>query len=73
MFGDWEGLPKKTGSTGKGKVNIIGIGAGFNYYLDGQKLKFTGEYMSVDFDQDHPTDVSLRDYNQATLGFQMIF
>jgi hypothetical protein len=48
-------------------------GAGFNYYLDGQKLKFTGEYMSVDFDQDHPTDVSLRDYNQATLGFQMIF
>jgi len=48
-------------------------GAGFNYYLDGQKLKFTGEYMTVDFDRDHPTNVSLRDYDQFTLGFQMIF
>ncbi|MGE0080605.1 MAG: selenite/tellurite reduction operon porin ExtI [Thiohalomonadaceae bacterium] len=47
--------------------------AGFNYYLDGQKLKFTGEYMTVDFDQDHPTSRSLRDHEQVTLGFQMIF
>ncbi len=49
------------------------VGVGFNYYLDGQKLKFTGEYMSVDFDMDHPTNVALRDHNQVTLGFQMIF
>jgi hypothetical protein len=49
------------------------VGGGFNYYLDGQRLKFTGEYMTVDFDTDHPTNVSLRDYEQFTLGFQMIF
>lgn len=48
-------------------------GVGFNYYLDGQKLKFTGEYMTVDFDVDHPLSAALRDHEQVTLGFQMIF
>ncbi|MCK9531734.1 MAG: OprO/OprP family phosphate-selective porin [Gammaproteobacteria bacterium] len=56
-----------------GLLDNTRTGAGFNYYLDGQKLKFTGEYMTVDFDRDHPTNVSLRDYDQFTLGFQMIF
>ena len=46
--------------------------AGFNYYLNGQQLKITFEYTAIDFDIDHPTDVSLQDYDQATLEFQLI-
>jgi hypothetical protein len=46
---------------------------GANYYLDGQKLKISFEYAKVSFDTEHPTNPSLQDYNQATLGFQFIF
>lgn len=46
---------------------------GFNYYLDGQRLKLTGEYSSVDYDTEDANDPSLQDYTQVTLGFQMIF
>lgn len=46
---------------------------GANYYLDGQQLKLTFEYADVSFDEEHPSINSLRDYKQATLGFQMLF
>lgn len=48
-------------------------GAGANYYLNGQRLKVTFEYAQIDFDVDHPTNPALQDYNQATLGLQLIF
>ncbi len=46
---------------------------GANYYIDGQRLKVTFEYADVSFDNEHPTDPALQDYNQATLGLQFIF
>lgn len=48
-------------------------GAGVNYYIDGQNLRLTFEYAKIAFDQQHPTDASLKDYSQATLAFQLIF
>ncbi len=50
-------------------INAIGA----NYYIDGQNVKFTFEYMDVSFDEEHPTINSLRDHKQATLGFQLLF
>lgn len=46
---------------------------GANYYINGQQLKVTFEYATVEFDRQHPTIQSLRDYDQATLGLQLIF
>lgn len=46
---------------------------GANYYLDGQRLKVTFEYANVSFEEEHPTINSLQDYDQATLGLQLIF
>lgn len=46
---------------------------GANYYIDGQKLKFTFEYTDVDYEADDSPYHSLRDQKQATLGFQFIF
>lgn len=46
---------------------------GANYYIDGQKLKLSAEYAKVEYDRQHPTDPSLQDYNQFTLGLQFIF
>ncbi len=46
---------------------------GANYYLNGQQLKVTFEYASVQFEEEHPTIHSLQDYDQATLGLQLIF
>jgi len=46
---------------------------GFNYYLDGQKLKITGEYRTVDYDMEMADNPALQDNAQTTLGFQMIF
>lgn len=51
------------------KMNAVG----FNYYLNGQKLKLTMEYADVSYDEDHPTHNSLQDHKQATVGFQMLF
>lgn len=51
------------------EINAVGA----NYYLDGQQLKLTFEFADVSFDEKHPTLNSLRDYQQATLGFQMLF
>jgi hypothetical protein len=50
-------------------VNSIGA----NYYIDGQKLKFTLEYADMDFDADDSPYNSLKDQKQLTLGFQFIF
>ena len=46
---------------------------GANYYIDGQRLKVTFEYATVSFEEEHPTIHSLQDYDQATLGLQLIF
>ena len=46
---------------------------GANYYLDGQRLKISLEYADISFDNEHPTNVALQDYNQATLGLQFVF
>lgn len=46
---------------------------GAHYYLDGQNLKVSFEFAKVTFGTQHPTNPSLRDYNQATLGLQFIF
>ena len=48
-------------------------GAGFNYYINGQQLKISFEYDQIKFDKQDPINPALQDYNQATLGFQMIF
>jgi hypothetical protein len=48
-------------------------GIGANYYLDGQNLKISLELAKIAFDTQHPTNPSLQDYNQATLGLQLIF
>lgn len=49
------------------------VSVGANYYINGQQLKVTFEYATVDFDRQHPTDAALSDYDQATLGLQLIF
>ena len=48
-------------------------GVGVNYYLNGQNLRLSMEYANVKFDQPHPTDASLQNYNHATLALQFIF
>lgn len=49
------------------------LGAGANYYISGQQLKVTFEYARVDFDRGDPSNPALQDYDQATLGLQLIF
>lgn len=46
---------------------------GANYYLDGQNLKLTAEYASIDYDTPHPTAAGLQDQKILTLGLQFIF
>lgn len=46
---------------------------GVNYYIDGQKLKITGEFAKIRFDKQNPTDPSQRDYKQFTIGLQAQF
>jgi hypothetical protein len=48
-------------------------GAGFNYYINGQQLKVTFEYDQIKFDKQDPINPALQDYNQATVGLQLIF
>lgn len=57
--------------TGYGDQKWNGIGA--NYYIDGQKLKLTGEFAQVKFDVQNPTDPTQRDYSQATMALQFLF
>lgn len=49
------------------------MGAGFNYYVYGQQLKATFEYAKIDFDNEDPSNAALQDYDQITLGLQLIF
>ena len=49
------------------------LSVGANYYIHGQQLKLSFEYATVDYDRQHPTSQALRDYDQATLGLQLIF
>lgn len=58
-------------STGLSDSAYTAVGA--NYYINGQSLKLTLEHATMKFDVEHPTDASLQDYNQTTLGLQMIF
>jgi hypothetical protein len=58
-----------TSGYGDRKWNSIGA----NYYIDGQKLKVTGEFATIKFDKQNPNDASQRDYNQATAGLQFEF
>jgi hypothetical protein len=58
-------------STGLSDQSWSSVGA--NYYINGQSLKVSFEYATIEFDDQHPTDASLQDYNQATLGLQLIF
>ena len=47
---------------------------GINYYIDGQNLKITAAFARVTHPHQAPSSSpALRDYNQATLGVQMIF
>lgn len=48
-------------------------GGGINYYLNGQNLRLSLEYANVKFDNQHPINPSLRDYNHTTLALQFIF
>ena len=48
-------------------------GGGVNYYIDGQKLRFTAEFASISFDEEDPADASLQDYGQFTTSLQLIF
>lgn len=51
------------------RINAVGA----NYYLDGQQVKFTVELADIRFDEEHPSINSLRNFRQATLGFQLLF
>lgn len=48
-------------------------GVGVNYYIDGQNLRLSLEYANIKFDNQHPTNASLRNYNHTTLALQFIF
>lgn len=58
-------------ATGLSDQTATTVGA--NYYINGQKLKVSLEYSKFEFDQQSITNAALQDYDQATLGLQMIF
>ena len=49
------------------------MSAGFNYYIYGQQLKVSFEYAKIDYNEEDPSNAALQDYDQATLGLQLIF
>jgi len=57
--------------TGLSDSSLTSFGA--HYYIDGQSLKISLEHASTEFDEQDPDDASLQDYDQTTLGLQMIF
>ncbi|MCW8828077.1 MAG: selenite/tellurite reduction operon porin ExtI [Gammaproteobacteria bacterium] len=57
--------------TGLSDTSMTSFGA--NYYINGQSLKVTLEHASMEFDEQHPTNPALQDYDQTTLGLQVIF
>jgi len=48
-------------------------GIGFNYYLDGQKIKVSAEYADTKFDKEYPADAQFQNQKQAIVGLQFIF
>ncbi|MFO7592795.1 MAG: selenite/tellurite reduction operon porin ExtI [Pseudomonadota bacterium] len=46
---------------------------GAHYYINGQSLKISLEHASTKFDEQDSDNASLQDYDQTTLGLQMIF
>jgi len=46
---------------------------GANYYINGQQLKVTLDITSTEFAEQSATNASLQDFDQVTLGLQMIF
>lgn len=61
-YGDGTGLSDS-------KLNSFGA----HYYINGQSLKISLEHASTEFDEENPGVASLQDYDQTTLGLQMIF
>jgi len=57
--------------TGLSDHDINNIGA--NYYINGQQLKVTLDITSNEFAEQSTTNAALQDFDQATLGLQMIF
>ncbi len=70
MFVRYENLDYGVNS---GYFDNTWMGAGFNYYVYGQQLKLTFEYARIDFDREDPANAALQDYDQTTLGLQLIF
>jgi hypothetical protein len=46
---------------------------GVNYYLNGQNLRLVLDHTNVKFDNQHPTNASLQNYDNTTLALQFIF
>jgi len=57
--------------TGLSDQDVASIGG--NYYINGQQLKLTFELSSTEFAQQSATNAALQDFDQTTLGLQMIF
>ncbi|MCW8936114.1 MAG: selenite/tellurite reduction operon porin ExtI [Gammaproteobacteria bacterium] len=57
--------------TGLSDHDINNIGA--NYYINGQQLKVTLDITSNEFAEQSATNAALQDFDQVTLGLQMIF
>lgn len=57
--------------TGLSDQDVSNLGA--NYYINGQQLKVTLDITSTEFDQQSTTNAALQDFDQVTLGLQMIF
>jgi len=57
--------------TGLSDQDVSNLGA--NYYINGQQLKVTLDITSNEFDQQSTTNAALQDFDQVTLGLQMIF
>lgn len=70
LFARYENLDYGVSS---GYYDNTWMSAGFNYYVYGQQLKVSFEYAMVDYDREDPTNAALQDYDQATLGLQLIF
>ncbi|UOD35106.1 porin [Deferribacteraceae bacterium V6Fe1] len=51
--------------------DIAWYGVGFNYYIDGQNIKVTGQYSAVDFDKEDATNPEYQDYKTFQLFLQV--
>ncbi|MDT3694501.1 MAG: selenite/tellurite reduction operon porin ExtI [Mucispirillum sp.] len=53
--------------------NVSWVGAGFNYYIDGQNIKITAQYSRTMFAKQDPNDPNYRDFNTVELYTQFRF